>query len=101
MEIGRYYLEQRNWIAAINRFREVVTNHQTTRHVEEALARLSEAYLSLGIVDEAQTAAAVLGHNFPQSPWYKDTYALITSKGLEPRENQGSWISKAFKGIVG
>jgi outer membrane protein assembly factor BamD len=101
MEIGRYYLKERNWIGAINRFKAVVVQHQTTRHVEEALARLTEAYMSLGIVAEAQTAAAVLGHNFPQSQWYKDTYKLMSSKGLEPREDKGSWISKAFKGIVG
>ena len=54
-----------------------------------------------GIVDEAQTAAAVLGHNFPDSQWYKHAYTLVKSSGVEPKENQGSWISKAFKGIVG
>jgi outer membrane protein assembly factor BamD len=101
MEIGRFYLQQRNWIGAVNRFKTVVVQYQTTRHVEEALARLAEAYMSLGIVGEAQTAAAVLGHNFPQSEWYKDTYKLVQSKGVEPREDKGSWISKAFKGIVG
>ncbi|MFC5069228.1 outer membrane protein assembly factor BamD [Flaviflagellibacter deserti] len=101
MEIGRFYLQQRNWIGAVNRFKTVVVQYQTTRHVEEALARLAEAYMSLGIVGEAQTAAAVLGHNFPQSDWYKDTYKLVQSKGVEPREDKGSWISKAFKGIVG
>ncbi len=101
MEIGRFYLQQRNWIGAVNRFKTVVVQYQTTRHVEEALARLAEAYMSLGIVGEAQTAAAVLGHNFPQSDWYKDTYKLVQSKGGEPREDKGSWISKAFKGIVG
>jgi outer membrane protein assembly factor BamD len=101
MEIGRFYLKERNYIGAINRFKTVVTQHQTTRHVEEALARLAEAYLSMGIVGEAQTAAAVLGHNFPQSPWYKDTYALMNSRGLAPREDKGSWISKAFKGVIG
>jgi outer membrane protein assembly factor BamD len=101
MEIGRFYLKERNYIGAVNRFKVVVTQYQTTRHVEEALARVAEAYLSMGIVNEAQTAAAVLGHNFPQSEWYKDTYALIQSKGLTPREDGGSWISKAFKGIVG
>ena len=57
---------------------------------------LAEAYLALGIVNEAETAAAVLGHNFPDSQWYKDTYALLESKGTVPRENEGSWISKAF-----
>ncbi|MBN8955508.1 MAG: outer membrane protein assembly factor BamD, partial [Rhizobiales bacterium] len=72
---------------------------QRTRHVEEALMRLTEAYMALGIVQEAQTAAAVLGHNFPDSAWYKDAYTLVKSGGLEPREAQGSWISKAFKKV--
>ncbi|MFC0220636.1 outer membrane protein assembly factor BamD [Pseudochelatococcus lubricantis] len=98
MEVGRFYLGKRNYTAAINRFREVVARYQTTRSVEEALMRLTEAYVALGIVSEAQTAAAVLGHNFPESPWYKDAYALLASKGLEPREDTGSWISKLFSG---
>jgi outer membrane protein assembly factor BamD len=97
MNVGRYYMQKRNYTAAINRFKIVVTQYQTTRHVEEALARLTEAYMSIGIVSEAQTAAAVLGHNFPDSPWYKDAYNLVKSGGLEPSENQGSYISKAFK----
>ena len=97
MEVGRYNLQKRNYTAAINRFKTVVTQYQTTRHVEEALARLTEAYMAIGIVGEAQTAAAVLGHNFPDSPWYKDAYNLVKSGGLEPSENQGSYISKAFK----
>jgi outer membrane protein assembly factor BamD len=101
MEVGRFYLKDGNFIAAINRFKTVIIQYQTTRHVEEALARVAEIYMTMGIVNEAQTAAAVLGHNFPQSTWYKDTYALIQAKGLGPREDQGSWISKAFKGIVG
>jgi outer membrane protein assembly factor BamD len=97
MNVGRYYMQKRNYTAAINRFKTVVTQYQTTRHVEEALARLTEAYMAIGIVDEAQTAAAVLGHNFPDSPWYKDAYNLVKSGGVEPSENQGSYISKAFK----
>jgi outer membrane protein assembly factor BamD len=100
MEVGRYYLQRRNYTAAINRFRDVVAKYQTTRHVEEALMRLSEAYMALGITAEAQTAAAVLGHNFPDSQWYKDAYTLLRSGGLEPREDTGSWISRAFKGAV-
>ncbi len=98
MQVGRYYLEQREYLAAINRFRTVVTDYQTTRHVEEALERLTEAYMSLGLTSEAQTAAAVLGHNFPDSPWYEDAYKLLKSGGLEPNENKGSWISKVFGG---
>lgn len=97
MTIGRYYMERRDYTAAINRFKTVVTQYQTTRHVEEALARLTEAYMAIGIVGEAQTAAAVLGHNFPDSRWYKDAYNLVKSGGLEPSENPGSYISRAFK----
>lgn len=99
MDVGRYYLKQRNFVGAVNRFRVVVEQYQTTRHVEEALARLAEAYMSLGVASEAQTAAALLGHNFPQSQWYKDTYALMNSRGLEPREDSGSWMSRALKGL--
>ncbi len=97
MNVGRQNLQKRNFIGAINRFKTVVTQYQTTRHVEEALARLTEAYLAIGIVSEAQTAAAVLGHNFPDSPWYKDAYNLVKSGGYEPSEDQGSWLSKTFK----
>ena len=99
MEIGRFYMDKRDFIGAINRFKVVVTQYQTTRHVEEALERLTEAYVSLGIIDEAQTAAAVLGHNFPDSAWYKDAYKLVKTAGGEPNENKESWISKAFKGF--
>jgi outer membrane protein assembly factor BamD len=97
MLVGRYYLEKKDFTGAINRFKVVVTQYQTTRHVEEALMRLTEAYMALGIVDEAQTAAAVLGHNFPDSRWYKDAYTIVKSSGLEPAENKGSWISRTFK----
>jgi outer membrane protein assembly factor BamD len=100
MEIGRFYLNRRNYTGAINRFRDVISRYQTTRHVEEALMRLTEAYFALGIVNEAQTAAAVLGHNFPDSQWYKDAYTLLKSRGLEPREEKSSWISRTFQGFV-
>jgi outer membrane protein assembly factor BamD len=99
MNIARYYLQKKNFIGAINRFKVVVTQYQTTRHVEEALMRLAETYMALGIRQEAQTAAAVLGHNFPDSPWYKDAYNLVRAGGLEPQEDKGSWMSKAFKKI--
>jgi len=99
MQIGRYYLEKKDYTGAINRFKVVVTRFQTTRHVEEALMRLTEAYMALGIVEEAQTAAAVLGHNFPDSEWYRHAYTLVKTGGAEPSENQGSWISKAFKKV--
>jgi outer membrane protein assembly factor BamD len=99
MMVGRYYMERRDYTGAINRFKIVVTRYQTTRHVEEALLRLTEGYLSLGIVGEAQTSAAVLGHNFPESRWYKDAYALLGQRGLAPSENRGSWISQAFRTV--
>ena len=97
MDVGRWYMQRRDYTGAINRFKVVVTRYQRTRHVEEALLRLTEAYMSLGIVEEAQTSAAVLGHNFPESRWYKDAFALMQAKGLAPNENKGSWISRAFK----
>jgi outer membrane protein assembly factor BamD len=97
MAVGRYYLNKKDFTGAINRFKIVVTQYQTTRHVEEALMRLTEAYLALGVANEAQTAAAVLGHNFPDSRWYADAYKLVRAGGLEPQENKGSWISQAFK----
>lgn len=96
MDVGRQLLNERAYTGAINRFKVVVTRYQRTRHVEEALLRLTEAYMALGIVEEAQTSAAVLGHNFPDSRWYKDAYALMQSKGVEPNENKGHWISQAF-----
>jgi outer membrane protein assembly factor BamD len=101
MQIGRYYQERREYIAAIKRFRNVVEQYANTRHVEEALARLTETYLAMGIVGEAQTAAAVLGHNFPDSQWYADSYKLLASGGLEPRESRGSWLVDAGKKIIG
>ncbi len=101
MQVGRYYLERKEYLAGINRFRFVVEQYANTRHAEEALARLVEAYFALGLASEAQTAAAVLGTNYPDSDWYKDSYKLLQSGGLQPRENQGSWISAAAKKIVG
>ncbi|MER2605876.1 MAG: outer membrane protein assembly factor BamD [Siculibacillus sp.] len=99
MDIGRFYLKKRQYLAAINRFKVVVSQYQTTRHVEEALARLVECYYAMGVVNEAQTAAAVLGHNFPDSQWYKDSYDLIHKGGYEPSEDKASWISKSLSGI--
>jgi outer membrane protein assembly factor BamD len=101
MQIGRYYLERREYLSAINRFRNVVENYSNTPQIEEALARLTECYMAMGIASEAQTAAAVLGHNYPDSKWYKDSYALLQSGGLSPHENRTSWISKAASVIVG
>jgi outer membrane protein assembly factor BamD len=81
MAIGRYYLRRGNYLAAINRFRNVVENYQTTTHVPEALLRLTEAYMALGVDDEARRTAAVLGYNFPSSSWYQDSYALVNGAG--------------------
>jgi outer membrane protein assembly factor BamD len=100
MSVGRFYLARHNYTAAINRFRIVLSNFQTTRHTEEALYRLVEAYLGLGITDEAQTAAAVLGHNFPDSQWYKDAYGLLKGQGLDPKDNPESWITKTLHVII-
>ncbi|MEM8626710.1 MAG: outer membrane protein assembly factor BamD [Pseudomonadota bacterium] len=100
MQVGRYYQRTKNYTGAINRFRTVVTTYQKTQHVEEALYRLTESYLLLGVASEAQTAAAVLGHNFPTSPWYKRAYTLLGNDGLTPAENRGSWISNAWSGAV-
>ena len=96
MNIGRYYLRQGQYIAAINRFKTVIEKYQTTTQVPEALHRLTEAYLALGVVDEAQNAAAVLGYNFPGSEWYVDTYAMLTGKNMKPEAKEGSWLSRIF-----
>ncbi len=96
MEVGRYYLKKGSYLAGINRFKKVVTDYQTTSQVPEALYRLSEGYMALGVVSEAQTAAAVLGQNFPNSEWYKDAYTLVSSDGQQPVENKKSWISRLF-----
>ena len=100
MEVGRYYMGQQNYLAAVNRFKSVVADFQTTNNVEEALLRLTECYLALGIVTEAQTAAAILGHNYPDSQWYKDAYALLQKGGLEPNEDRGSWLSRTWRRVT-
>ncbi len=93
MEIGRFYLKRGRYVAAINRFRRVIENYQTTTHVPEALHRLVEAYLALGLEDEAKQAGAVLGYNYPGSIWYQRSYALLTGRGLAPEKGDGSWTS--------
>ena len=95
MEIGRYYLERGHHGAAINRFRQVVEIYQTTSHVPEALHRLTEAYLALGIVEEARNTAAVLGHNYPGSEWYVDSYALLTGEDFRAdKDDDQPWYSR-------
>lgn len=101
MQVGRYYLERKEYLAAVTRFRTVVEQYPNTNQVEEALSRLVESYFAMGITSEAQTAAAVLGHNYPDSQWYADSYKLLQTGGLEPRESGNSWISRAGKKLLG
>ena len=96
MEVGRYYSKKGAYLAGINRYKKVVTDYQTTDQVPEALYRLAEAYMALGVKSEAQTAAAVLGHNYPNSEWYKDAYQLVSTDGQAPVASNASWISRAF-----
>ena len=100
MEVGRYYLKRGHFTAAINRFRVVVEDFQTTTHTAEALYRLIEAYLSLGLDDEAQTAGAILGYNFQGSEWYSDGYALLQGRGLEPEARGTSWLRKIHRQMI-
>lgn len=100
MEIGRYYLKQGHYTAAINRFRVVVEQFQTTTQTPEALERLVEAYLALGLTNEAQTAGAILGHNFQSSPFYEDAYAQLKKQGLSPEAKPGSWLSEVYGQVI-
>jgi outer membrane protein assembly factor BamD len=93
MSVGRYYLGQGQYTAGINRFRMVVEQYQTSSHIEEALYRLTEGYLALGLTSEARTAAAVLGHNYPSSTWYRSAFELLGRQGLTPEINTGSWLA--------
>lgn len=101
MEIGRFYQNQSEYLGAINRFRVVIDQYQTTTHVPEALHRLVECYIALGIYNEAQSTAAVLGHNFPGSAWYGDSYAMLVDADLEPEVevDEDSWISQAWDSV--
>ena len=100
MEIGRYYLERGHLGAAINRFRQVVEIYQTTSHVPEALHRLTEAYLALGIVEEARNTAAVLGHNYPGSEWYVDSYALLTGETFQAdKDDDQPWYNQFWASV--
>jgi len=96
MEVGRYYMKKGSYLAGINRFKTVVKDYQTSSQTPEALYRLTEGYMALGIKSEAQTAAAVLGHNFPNSTWYRDAFKLVSSDGREPVADSQSWLTKAF-----
>lgn len=99
MAVGRYYLKRGDYIGAINRFRTVVDQYQTTPQIAEALERICEAYYSLGLDSEAQTAAAVLGRNYPGSGWYKNAYNILKGRNLRPVEDNRSWISQAFRRV--
>lgn len=98
MEIGRYYLKRREYLAAMNRFKRVIDNYQTTTHVPEALERLVEINLALGLTGEARANAAVLGYNYPGSQWYSDAYALVTGEGAPRRADEG-WFSRVFGSV--
>ena len=100
MEIGRYYLKRKHFPASINRFRVVVEQFQTTTHTPEALYRLVESYLSLGLTDEAQTAGAILGYNFQSTPWYDDAYKLLTGRGLRAEVAGDSWLRQVYRQMV-
>lgn len=99
MEVGRWYLNQNLYIAAIGRFRTVVDKYQTTSHVPEALLRLVECYVALGITQEAKSTAAVLGHNFPGSKWYEDAYNLLLRNNLTPERDDQSWIGRTWNQV--
>jgi len=100
MEIGRYYLKKGHYAAAINRFRVVVQDFQTTSHTAEALHRLVEAYLALGLTDEAQTAGAILGYNYQSSPFYQDSFKLLTGRGLEMKAKGDSWLATVYRQVI-
>lgn len=100
MEVGRYYLKRQHYAASINRFRIVVEEFQTTTHVAEALHRLVEAYLSLGLEQEAQTAGAILAYNFQGSDWYEESYRLLVERGLDTAAEGDSWLRKIYRQTV-
>ncbi len=100
MEIGRFYLKKGHYTAAINRFRVVVEQYQTTTQTPEALMRLVEAYLALGFPEEAQTAGAILGHNFQASPFYEDAYKRLRKEGLEPEAKGTSWLAAIYRQVI-
>jgi len=100
MEIGRYYLRHGHFTAAINRFRVVVEEFQTTTQTPEALHRLVEAYLSLGLTDEAQTAGAILAYNYQGTEWYKDTYTLLAKRDLQAQAKGDSWLRQIYRQTV-
>lgn len=97
MNVGRYYFDKGDYLGAINRFRIVVTQYPTSSHAEEALARLAELFLAIGMPSEAQTAVAVLERRFPNGRWSSEARRALESAGLEPIENENSWMAVPFK----
>lgn len=100
MEIGRYYLNRGEVNAAINRFRSVVKDYQTTTHIPEALHRMVESYLTLGLKDQALKVAAVLGHNYPGSTWYQDTYKLMDPDQRAQLEDGRGWLDRTMDSLL-
>jgi outer membrane protein assembly factor BamD len=100
MEIGRYYLRKGHFTAAINRFRVVIEDFQTSSYTPEALHRLVESYLSLGLADEAKTAGAILGYNFRSTDWYQDSFNLLTSNDLEAEVSGDSWLGQIYRQVL-
>jgi outer membrane protein assembly factor BamD len=96
MEIGRFYLNRNHYLAAINRFKAVVDDYQTTTHVPEALHRLVESYAALGVINEARRVAAVLGHNYPGSEWYLDSYAVAAGPDLRERPEDRGFLTRTW-----
>lgn len=99
MEVGRFYLVRGHYLAAVNRFRLVVEKYQTTSHVPEALHRMTECYLALGLKEEAQRTAAVLGHNYPGSEWYVDSYALVETGKLPPGSYKPGLLRRVWETV--
>ena len=100
MEVGRYYLKRQQFPAAINRFRIVVEDYQTSSYTAEALHRLVEAYLSMGLVEEAQSAGAILGYNYQATAWYQRTYSLLKNENLSPAAKGTGWLRKIHRQVL-
>ena len=100
MEVGRYYLKRQQFPAAINRFRIVVEDYQTSSYTAEALHRLVEAYLSMGLVEEAQSAGAILGHNYQATAWYQRTYSLLRNENLSPVAKGTGWLRRIHRQVL-
>ena len=100
MAVGRFYQSDQKYVAAINRFNNVLADYQTTSHTPEALYRLTETYLAMGVDGEAQASAAVLGYNYPGSKWYRRSYKLLAEKDLKPKAEEKSWLSRTIGRVL-